>query len=178
MNQTEFENDEFLDPSKVLRSLSLSSDLIACDLGCGSGGWAIPLAKMLPHGMVYAIDILPENISALEGAMARENLTNISPVLADIEKGVKVGDKEADLALLTNILFQINDKEAIIKECRRILKSRGQLLIIDYKPMAAFGPQEGRFNPEDILPILERLGFRVEKRFDAGKYHWALLLSK
>lgn len=177
MGQINFNKDEFLDPVKVLKSLPLKDDAIACDFGCGSGGWAIPLAKIVRNGMVYAVDILEENISALKGIIARENIFNVSAMLSDIEKGVKIGDKEIDLVLLTNILFQIEDKEALIKECRRLLKSRGLLLIVDYKKDAAFGPAQGRFSPEDILPLLDRLGFRQES-IDFGKYHWAILLSK
>ena len=178
MSQNNFNTDEFLDPVKVLHSLSLKHDMVACDLGCGAGGWAVPLSKILFNGMVYAVDILEENISALKGILARENIFNISPILSDIEKNVKIEDKSVDLVLLTNVLFQIENKKELIKECRRILKSRGQLLIIDYKKDAVFGPQAGRFSPEDISPILEKLGFREEKIFDAGKYHWGFSLSK
>lgn len=178
MDQNNFNNDEFLDPIKMLKNLPLKDDMIACDLGCGSGGWAVPLSKILRNGMVYAVDILEENISALRGRIARENIFNISTMLSDIEKGVKIGDKELDLALLTNILFQIEDKEGLIKECRRLLKSRGLLLIVDYKKDAAFGPAQGRLSPEEILPLLDRLGFRQERNPEFGKYHWTLLLSK
>ncbi|MFA5178609.1 MAG: class I SAM-dependent methyltransferase [Candidatus Paceibacterota bacterium] len=173
-----FSNDEFVDPVKVLRELPLKENMIACDLGCGSGGWAVPLSYILQNGMIYAVDILEENISVLKGRIVREEISNISPMLADIERGVDIEDKHVDFVLLTNILFQIENKENLIKECRRILKSRGLLLIIDYKKDAAFGPAEGRFSIEEISPILERLGFRTEKQFEAGKYHWAMILSK
>lgn len=178
MSQENYNSDEFLNPTQILRALDLKDDMIACDLGCGAGGWAIPLAKILSNGMVYAVDILEENISALRGILAQENIFNVSTLLSDIEKNIKIEDKSVDLVLLTNVLFQIEDKEKLFRECRRILKSRGQLLIVDYKKEAAFGPSIGRIGLEDILPLLEKLGFQEEKRFEAGKYHWGLLLSK
>jgi len=178
MMQNNFSNDEFVNPSKVLKTLPLKANMVACDLGCGSGGWAIPLAKILNRGMVYAVDILEESLSALKGKVEAEQIINISTILSDIERGVKIEDKELDLILLTNILYQIQDRENLIKECRRLLKIRGLLLIVDYKKEATFGPKEGRLIPEEIIPLLEKLGFREEQRFDAGKYHWALLLSK
>jgi ubiquinone/menaquinone biosynthesis C-methylase UbiE len=178
-DQNKLQHEEFLDPANILKSIPLKDDMIACDFGCGSGGWALPLCNILTNGLVYAIDILPESISALRGKAGRQNIFNISPMLADVEKGVKIEDKQIDLALLTNILFQIKDKEGLIKECRRVLKSRGWLLIVDYKKDAAFGPNaDDRLSPEDILPMLDKLGFREEKRIEAGKYHWAILLNK
>ncbi|MFA5013623.1 MAG: class I SAM-dependent methyltransferase [Candidatus Paceibacterota bacterium] len=178
METTSFSNDQFLNPNNILNSLSLRDDTIACDLGSGSGGWAIPLAKILVNGMVYAVDVLEESISALNGKIARENIFNIKAIQGDIEKGVKIEDKSIGLVLLTNVLFQVEDKEALFKECRRLLKSRGLLLIIDWKRDANLGPKEGSVSPEDILPLLDELGFQEEKKFDAGKFHWGLLLNK
>ena len=47
----------FLNPQEVLNHLELEGDMVAADFGSGSGGWAIPLAKRLKFGKVYAIDI-------------------------------------------------------------------------------------------------------------------------
>mgnify|MGYP001611054209 FL=1 len=52
--------NNFLNPTEILRQLELKKDMVACDFGSGSGGWAIPLAKILEEGRVYAIDILEE----------------------------------------------------------------------------------------------------------------------
>ena len=49
--------------------------MIAADFGCGSGGWAIPLAKKLEEGKVYAIDILEEPLSALRARAKLEKIT-------------------------------------------------------------------------------------------------------
>ncbi|GAH20696.1 unnamed protein product, partial [marine sediment metagenome] len=43
-------NQGFLNPSEVLKQLKLKKDMIAADFGCGSGGWALPLAKKLEEG--------------------------------------------------------------------------------------------------------------------------------
>ena len=71
-------NSEFLNPKEVLQTIPLKQDMVACDLGCGSGGWAIPLAKTLNKGIVYAVDILEEALSALGGKVEIEKLVNIS----------------------------------------------------------------------------------------------------
>jgi len=71
MDQNNIHNEEFLDPVSILKNIALKEDMIACDFGCGSGGWAIPLANILSNGLVYAVDILPESIDALRGKAAR-----------------------------------------------------------------------------------------------------------
>jgi len=71
---------EFLNPVSVLNNLELQEDMVAVDLGAGSGGWVIPLAKRLKYGRVYAVDILEEPLSALKGRANIERLMNISTI--------------------------------------------------------------------------------------------------
>ena len=77
---------DFLDPQKVLDQLDLAPNMIAADFGSGSGGWAIPLAEKLTEGKVFAIDILKEPLSALEGKMRSKRILNIQTILYQIIK--------------------------------------------------------------------------------------------
>ena len=55
----------FLNPQQIINNLSfLDPHMVACDIGSGSGGWTIPLAKKLDNGKVYAVDIKEEALSA------------------------------------------------------------------------------------------------------------------
>ncbi|MDD4625160.1 MAG: class I SAM-dependent methyltransferase [Candidatus Paceibacterota bacterium] len=168
----------FLNPKNILDQICLQEDAIACDLGCGSGGWVIPLAKKLERGKVFAVDILKEPLSSLEEKARQEKLFNIAIMLADAEKGVKIMEDSADIVLLTNILFQAKEKNKILKEAQRILKPGGKALIIDWKPEAPAGPREGRLSKEEIIKMAMKIGFDPEKEINSGKYHWGLLLVK
>ena len=116
---------DFLNPNEVLNQLELREDMIAADFGCGSGGWVIPLAKKLEEGKVYAIDILEESLSALKSKAQLEKVSNIETVRVDLEKGSGLGDSSLDLVLATNLLFQVENKNAIMGEIKRVLKKGG-----------------------------------------------------
>ena len=167
----------FLNPQQILNSLPLKEDMVACDFGCGSGGWAIPLSKILKKGMVYAVDILEEAISAFDSKVSAYQLFNIKPILGDIEKGVKFKDEYVDFVLLTNMLFQVDDREAAINEAKRILKPGGIILIVDWNK-DAIGDKTGRISKEEAEDLLQGKGFKTEKEFSAGNFHWGLLLRK
>lgn len=171
-------NNEFLNPKKILETIPLKEDMIACDLGSGSGGWTIPLAKMLNKGIVYAVDILDNVLSALKGKAETERVVNIRTILSDVEKGVKISDSTIDFVLLSNILFQVDNKEIVLNETNRLLKSGGIALIIDWKEDSPIGLKDRRVSFNDIRTIINSLGFKTEKEFDAGKYHWAILIKK
>jgi len=170
----------FLNPDEILDQLSLKSDMIAAEFGCGSGGFAIPLAKRLEEGLVYAIDIQAEPLSALKSRQSLENITNIRIVRSNLEKerGSTLNEEFLDLVLIPNLLFQVDDKDAIIQEAGRILKKGAKLLIIDWLPQASQGPERGRISPDEVEKIAEKFGFELEKEFEAGKYHYALVFEK
>ncbi|MDP2909842.1 MAG: class I SAM-dependent methyltransferase, partial [bacterium] len=64
----------FLNPKTVLEQLNLKADMAAAEFGCGSGGFTIPLAKKLDEGIIYAIDIQAEPLSALKGRIILEHI--------------------------------------------------------------------------------------------------------
>jgi ubiquinone/menaquinone biosynthesis C-methylase UbiE len=171
-------NEGFLNPQQILKNISLREDMIACDFGSGSGGWVIPLAKELKAGMVYGVDVLEDAISALAGRASAENLFNVKTITANVEKGIKVQDQYFDLVLMTNLLFQVDDKYGVLEEAKRVLKNNGMILVVDWEKDAPVGSKEGRVSPEEIKEMASRVGFVSEKQFKAGGFHWGLILRK
>lgn len=170
--------ESFLDPKEVLNKIELKKDMIAVDFGSGSGGWAIPLAKKLEKGKVYAIDILTEPLSALKSKANSERVFNIETIQADVEKGVRILENFCDLVLMTNLLFEIEQKEGVFKEAKRVLKKGGKILVVDWLPEAPLGPKSGRISAEEVKKIAKETDFELEKEFPAGSYHWALVFVK
>lgn len=154
--------------------------MMAADFGSGSGGWAIPLAKKLKMGRVYAVDIQPEALEALKSKAEMAKVFNIKTVKADLEEsaGSSIQTGLLDLVLATNLFFQAKNKKAILVEAKRVLKTNGQLLVVDWQPETSLGPVEGRVSAQEIQTLAESLGFKLEKQIEAGPYHWALLLRE
>lgn len=169
----------FLNPSEILKQLELWEDMKAADFGSGSGGWVIPLAKILEDGKVYAIDILDEPLSALKAKMRLEKISNVIPLLANVEKGVsQIFEESLDLVLMTNLLFECEDKKAVLNEGKRLLKKGGRILVVDWKRDAPLAPKAGTINQEEVKALAQEFGLAVEKELDAGAYHFGLVLVK
>ncbi len=169
-----------INPEEILNILDLKNDMIACEFGCGAGIFAISLAKRLTNGKVYGLDVQDEKLSALKNRANMENLLNIDTILCDLERpnGSTLQSDYSDLVLIPNVLFQAEEKSAIIEEAKRVLKPEGQLLIIDWKKDAPLGPKEGRISPEEVKKMAEKLNLKLKKEFSAGIYHYALLFTK
>jgi ubiquinone/menaquinone biosynthesis C-methylase UbiE len=166
---------EFLDPEKILEKLELNKKMVVADFGCGSGGWTIPLAKKVRW--VYAIDIQEEPLSALRGKMRMEKVFNIDPLRGNVEGKTTLISESCDLVLMTNLLFQVDDIKKVFEEAKRVLKKGGKILVVDWKEKAEVGP-ERRVSLDKVKEVAKEIGFKVEEEFEAGIYHFALLLTK
>jgi len=170
----------FLNPSEVLKQLKLRKDMIACDFGCGSGGWVIPLAKILEEGKIYGIDILEEPLSALKGRAKLEKIFNIETIQSNVEakNGSKLSDNSCDLVLMTNLLFECDDKKIVLEEGKRVLKPGGKILVVDWIKDNPLTPEIEWVDFGQIKKIAKDLDLKIEKEFQAGLYHWGLILVK
>ena len=172
---------DFCDPEKALSYLKLKENMIGADFGSGSGGWTIPLAQKLSNGRVYAIDVLEEELSALEGRIKLLGLNNIEKILSNLEmeEGSKLPEMSCDVVLMTNLLFQVENKETVLREAYRVLKDNGQLLVVDWETTSPFGPtSEQRVPSFKVKELAEKIGFKLEKEFPAGDYHYGLVFIK
>ena len=171
-------NPRFIDPNDILKQLNLKEGMTAADFGCGSGGWVIPLAKQLEGGKVYAIDILEEPLSALKAKASLEKITNIQSIVADVEKGVDIWEESCDLVLMSNLLFQCEDKKKVLQEGKRVLRPGGRVLIVDWQKDNPLTPEIEWVDFSQIKKIAKDLNLKLEKEFEAGIYHYGLVLVK
>jgi ubiquinone/menaquinone biosynthesis C-methylase UbiE len=169
---------EFIGPKEVLEKLKPSEKMTAADFGCGSGGWTIPLAKLLAKGKVFAIDIQEEPLSALRAKANLEKVGNIEIIREDVEKGTSLAPETADIVLITNLLCEAYDKHGLISEAKRVLKPGGKILIVDWVKDNPITPCIEKVDFDNIKFFAKSQNLEIEKEFQAGDYHNALILVK
>ena len=171
---------EFLKVEEVLSKLHLRENMLAAEFGCGSALFALSLARKIKRGRVYALDIQEEKLKILKGRADREKINNIIDIVCDLEvpRGSRLSDNFLDIVLIPNVLFQAENKYAIIEEAHRVLKKGGELLIIDWLRASKFAPVKTFVNPDEVKRIAEKLGLTLKNEFAAGDYHYGLLFVK
>lgn len=162
---------DFLNPLKVIEEISLKEEMDIVDFGCGSGGWVIPLAKKIKNAKIYAVDILEAALSALKSNAEMEKVYNIRTIRCDIERGTELKEDSMDLVIASNLFFQVEDKTAVIREAKRLLRKNGEIIVVDWL-----------VEDDDAETILHKLiqenGFNFLKKIDAGERHFANLYEK
>lgn len=163
-------------PDQILGLVEIRPDFVAVDLGCGSGFFTFPLAKKVKK--VYAIDMQKEMLEILEQKIRKQKIRNIELVLSKGNE-IPLENESVELLMTVNTLHEFNDKKRMIKETQRVLKPKGEVLIVDFKKEnTGFGPPVAiRVSKEQAIMSFEKNGFNTLKSMDLP-FHYALVFSK
>ena len=172
----------FTSPIKNLKALGLREHDIVVDLGAGTGHYSIAAGELLPNGKIYAIEIVKDYLTTIKNKVKDAHLNNVHIIWGNIEKkgGTKMKDHVADAVILSNVLFQVESKDALIEEARRILKKGGRALLVDWSDVASsVGVSfEKVVNKDKALEMFQKKGFIKERDIDAGAHHYGMILVK
>ncbi|KUO64505.1 MAG: hypothetical protein APF84_10450 [Gracilibacter sp. BRH_c7a] len=157
-----------VDTKKLFETIDLRPGEKFLDVGCGKGEYALAAAKYVREtGHLYAIDTWEDGINILKEQSHSAGILNLDGFVGDISKGIPIEDNIIDKCLMANVLHGLRDKEtqkATIDEIRRVLKSQGEFILIEWKKAdGTHGPSTSiRLNPEEIETILIPMGFKTK----------------
>lgn len=157
LNNPERLND--LPPDILFSQFRSMKPEIILDIGAGTGFFSVHLAKYFPVSKIYACDI-----SAAMFNWMSENITSeheqISVHLME-ENQIPFVDSTGDLLIMINLHHELNNPDMLLKECHRVLKPGGKILIADWKKevMPMGPPIEIRCKPEDVEEQLKDARF-------------------
>lgn len=103
------------------------------DVGCGSGGTAIALAKNLPDSEVFGIDLSrPLLRIANQTAHTAAGVKRLTFEMADVHN-IPYDDHYFDVVLNINMVHLVEDPVQMLNEMERILVPNGFLFIADLR---------------------------------------------
>lgn len=173
----------FSNPKRNIEQLGLEEGMKVADFGAGAGYLAVEAADAVgQNGLVYVIDIQQELLTKAKHLAKEHHLKSIVFIHGDLEKdgGSTLQAESVNIVIISNLLFQVEEKAAIIKEAHRILKEAGKLLLIDWsESFGGLGPQEEHVFPKHAArEVMETMGFVFSKEIDAGAYHYGFIFKK
>ena len=145
-------------PDRVIAALELTPAHSVADIGAGTGYFSMRLAKAVPKGVVYAVDIEPNMITHLTTRAAGEKVTNLTPVLGSATSPNL--PKPVDLILVVDTYHHIGNRSEYFRALRSQLIAGGRIAIIDFRKDAPDGPPAHfRFTPEQIQKEMGDAGY-------------------
>ncbi len=173
----------FSDPQKIVGELLLSEEMRVADFGSGSGHYTLAVAQIVTEGRVYAVDIQKELLSRLKSDTAKAGISNVDIIWGDIDEkdGSRLSSATLDMVILANVLFQIEHRQKVAEEIKRVLKPKGKTLVVDWADsFGGLGPkQQDVISADKVCKLFESVGFVFDRKIkEAGDHHYGLIFIK
>ena len=119
----------FVNPYSRLIQAQLKRGQQVLEVGCGSGFFSIPAAKIVGEtGYVYALDINPAAVEHVRCKIAEEGLTNVEVKRTDASE-TGLPQKSVDVAFLFAVIHSFQNVNKVLTEMHRVLKTNGILSV-------------------------------------------------
>lgn len=171
------ERKRLFNPTKALSALGIGRQMVVADIGCGTGFFTVPLARLAgQRGRVLAIDISRQMLRDARMRIKKEGLHNVRLILSR-ENKIPVKTKSIDYCLLVSVVHELDDKVLFFSELKRLLKEGGRIGIIEWKkiPSSLGPPLKERIPAATMRQMLVKNGYRIEKAVGFGKYNYGLV---
>jgi predicted methyltransferase len=171
------DRDAYQRPDQIMDALQIGENSVVADLGAGGGWFTVRLAIRVrgPKGLVYAEDVQPEMIQAIERRLKREALTNVKTVLGtQTDAGLPAG--KLDAVLVVDTYHEMEQPVTLLRNVAKSLKPTGLLGIINYKKDGG-GPgpaMEERVDPEQVIRVAAAAGLELKKHEKFLRYQYLL----
>jgi len=174
------DRDAWQRPDQIMDALQIGENSVVADLGAGGGWFTIRLARRVgPNGRVYAEDIQPQMIQAIEQRVKRENLRNVITQRGTADDP-ELPSGRLDAVLIVDAYHEVERPVALLSNVATSLKPDGVVAIINFKKDGG-GPgpsMEERVDPEQVIADARAAGLELRKRDDFLRYQYMLTFGR
>ena len=178
LERSERESEE--SPTKAVALLGLTPGMTVCDLGAGTGYYAVRMARLVgDQGKVYAVDIQPRMLELLGKRLASAGIKNIQPLLGG-ETETNLPADSQDLIILVDVYHEFSKPREMLRSILKALKDTGRLVLLEFRkedPNVPIRP-EHKMSLAEVKAELEPEGFRIDKVLDTLPWQHMIFLRK
>ena len=162
----------YFDPAKIWQVLNPGQNSTVLDIGAGIGYVTLPFAKNYPSAKVYGCDILEGMVGLLARDATDRGLANLETILMQ-PNCVPLPDGIADVIVMAQLHHELDEPEALMAECHRLLNSSGTVAVVDWTDEDnGRSPAKGRRVPEaTIRSHLSGAGFKDLGSHQVYEFH-------
>jgi predicted methyltransferase len=173
--------------ARMIAALDIHEGSIVAEMGAGSGGRTIDVAKHVgPTGRVYTTELGDDRLRNLRNAIEKSGTKNVMVQAAHATQ-TNLTDGSCDALFMEHVYHHFEDPTAMNASIFRTVKPGGRVAVVDFEPDnggEAKEPKDRDENPHHgvkastVQAELERAGFEMVKVEKVGKVGFLLLMRK
>jgi SAM-dependent methyltransferase len=165
--------------STLLKNMKIKINDTIADIGAGSGYHVFKMAPLAKNGLVYAVDIQPEMLEAIELKKRSKRVSNVETVLGS-EKSINLPKNSIDKILLVDVYHEFSYPAEMVESIKNALKSNGQLFLIEYRGEDSSVPIKKihKMTVKQSIKEMEAAGFRLKENIDNLPWQHCMIFEK
>ena len=177
LERSEREKEENV--SSLIKNMKIKSNEVIADIGAGSGYHVFRIASLVTNGLVYAVDIQPEMLMAIEKTKEFKKVENIKTILGT-EKTVELPKNSVDKILMVDVYHEFSFPIEMIASMKSALKSNGELFLIEYRAEDPLVPIKTihKMSEKQAIKEMEAAGFKLRKNIDNLPWQHCMIFVK
>ena len=177
LERSEREKEENV--SSLIKNMKIKSNEVIADIGAGSGYHAFRIASLVTNGLVYAVDIQPEMLMAIEKTKEFKKVENIKTILGT-EKTVELPKNSVDKILMVDVYHEFSFPVEMINSIKNALKPNGELFLIEYRAEDLKVPIKRihKMTEEQAVKELKAAGLVLKRNIDNLPWQHCMVFIK
>ena len=144
----------------AIAAIEVAPNGVIADIGAGTGYYSFRLAKKVPNGKVYAVDIQDEMITQLKDKKVKLKDTVVEVIKSAI-KSPNLPDNSVELAIMVDVYHELEYPQEMLQALKKALKPTGKILLIEYR---------GEDPSVPIKPLHKTTVAQLSKEFEANGF--------
>jgi len=155
------------DVSTLIKNMKIKTNETIADIGAGSGFHVFKMAPLAKNCLVYAVDIQPEMLEAIELKKRSKKVSNVETVLGS-EKSINLPKNSLDKILLVDVYHEFSYPAEMVESIKNALKPNGQLFLIEYRGEDSSVPIKKihKMTEKQSIAEMEVAGFKLIENID------------
>jgi len=177
LERSEREREE--NTSMLLKNMDIKKTDVIADIGAGSGYHVFKMAPMAKHGLIYAVDIQDEMLSALKAKKKRLTIENIE-IVKGSEKSINLKKDSVDKILMVDVYHEFNFPKEMLASMKKALRKNGEIFLIEYRGEDPSVPIKTlhKMTEEQAVKEMEDNGFKLKNNIDNLPWQHCMIFVK
>lgn len=126
-NRNEEENTD-----SAIAKLPLQPNSVVADIGAGTGYYTFRMAKKVPAGKVYAVEVQDAFMKYLNERKVQLKANNVTVVKGSAQSA-NLPDTSIDLAIMVDVYHELEYPQEMLQALYKALRPHGKILLLEYR---------------------------------------------